>query len=57
MLYPYPPQIKDEAARRSKTRHFRILDLGGGGEGGLGFPFILSKIVASKLSNSPHLMY
>ena len=40
---PYP-QIKDEAARRAKTRHFPILDLGGG-EGGLGFPFILSKIV------------
>ena len=43
---PPPPQIKDEAARRAKTRHFPILDLGGG-EGGLGFPFILSKIVAS----------
>ena len=42
---PFPPQIKDEAARRAKTRHFPILDLGG--EGGLGFPFILSKIVAS----------
>ena len=44
-----PPQIKDEAARRAKTRHFPILDLGGGGvgRGGLGFPFILSKIVAS----------
>ena len=37
-----PPQIKDEAARRAKTRHFPILDLGG--RGGLGFPFILSKI-------------
>ena len=34
MLYPYPPQIKDEAARRPKTRHFRIFDLGGGGGGG-----------------------
>ena len=44
---PIPPQIKDEAARRAKTRHFPILDLGGGGEGGLGFSFILSKIVAS----------
>ena len=40
---PIPPQIKDEAARRAKTRHFPILDLGG--RGGLGFPFILSKIV------------
>ena len=26
-----PPQIKDEAARRAKTRYFPILDLGGGG--------------------------
>ena len=42
------PQIKDEAARRAKTRHFPIFDLGGeGGGGGLGFPFILSKIPAS----------
>ena len=41
---PHPPQIKDEGARRAKTRHFPILDLGG--RGGLGFPFILSKIVA-----------
>ena len=40
---PPPPQIKDEGARRAKTRHFPILDLGG--RGGLGFPFILSKIV------------
>ena len=40
-----PPQIKDDAARRAKTRHFPILDLGG--RGGLGFPFILSKIVGS----------
>ena len=38
------PQIKDEAVRRVKTRHFPILDLGERG-GGLGFPFILSKIV------------
>ena len=28
---PPPPQIKDEAARRAKTRHFPILDLGGRG--------------------------
>ena len=41
---PPPPQIKDEAARRAKTRHFPILELGGGG-GGLGFAFILSKNV------------
>ena len=25
---PIPPQIKDEAVRRVKTRHFPILDLG-----------------------------
>ena len=43
---PSTPQIKDEAARRAKTRHFPILDLGRRGGGGLGFPFILSKIVA-----------
>ena len=43
---PPPPQIKDEAARRAKPRHFPIFDLGGGGGGGgQGFPFILSKIV------------
>ena len=42
---PIPPQIKDEAARRPKTRHFLILDLMEGGRGGLGFPFILSKII------------
>ena len=28
------PQIKDEGARRAKTRHFPILDLGGSGGGG-----------------------
>ena len=28
---PPPPQIKDEAPRRAKTRHFPILDLGGRG--------------------------
>ena len=27
---PPPPQIKNEGARRAKTRHFPILDLGGG---------------------------
>ena len=27
---PVPPNINDEAARRAKTRHFPILDLGGG---------------------------
>ena len=42
--FPTPPQGKDEGARRAKTHHFPILDLGG--RGGLGFPFILSKIVA-----------
>ena len=41
---PPPPQIMDESARRTEMRHFPILDLGG--RGGLGFPFILSKIVA-----------
>ena len=41
---PPLPQGKDEGARRAKTHHFPILDLGG--RGGLGFPFILSKIVA-----------
>ena len=40
---PSPPhQIKDEAARRAKTCHFSIFDMGGGG---LGFPLISSKIV------------
>ena len=28
---PPPPQIKDEATRKEKMRHFPILDLGGGG--------------------------
>ena len=44
------PQIKDEAERRAKRAHFPILEFflrgGGGGEGGLGFPLILSTIVA-----------
>ena len=48
-LIPPPPQIKDEAAQRAKTRHFPILDLGGRG-GGLGFPFILFKIVVEPFS-------
>ena len=30
---PIPPQIKDEGARRAKTRYFPILDLGGRGGG------------------------
>ena len=30
---PPLPQIKDEAARSANTRHFPILNLGGGGEG------------------------
>ena len=34
---PIPPQIKDEAARRPKTRHFPILDFGGRGGGGSRF--------------------
>ena len=45
-----PLQIKDEAAPRAKTRHFPILDLGGR-RGGLGFPFILSKIVGHPKMN------
>ena len=44
--HPPPRQGKDEGARRAKTHHFPILDFGGGGRGGLGFPLILSKIVA-----------
>ena len=48
---PHPPQIKDEVARRVKTRHLPILDLGGRGGGGLGFPFILSKIVGFSQRN------
>ena len=37
---PHPPpprQGKDEGARRAKTHHFPILDLGGGGGGGSRF--------------------
>ena len=50
------PQIKDEAARGAKRATFPSLNFfffaggggggGGGGEGGLGFPLILSTIVA-----------
>ena len=43
---PIPPQIKDEAARRAKNRAIFPSLIWGGGRGGLGFPFILSKIVA-----------
>ena len=43
---PPPPQNQGWSRAKAKTRHFPILDLGGqGGRGGLGFPFILSKIV------------
>ena len=35
------PQIKDEAARRPKTRHFPIFDCGGRG-GGVAYGFITS---------------
>ena len=44
---PIPPPNQGwshETSRRAKARHFPILDLGGG-EGGLGLPFILPKIV------------
>ena len=44
------PQIKDEAARGAKRATFPSLNFfffaGGGEEGGLGFPLILSTIVA-----------
>ena len=40
---PIPPQIKDEAAQKPKRAIFPSLIWGGGG-GGLGFPFILSKV-------------
>ena len=40
---PIPPMKPREGQKRAI---FPILDLGGGGRGGLGFPFILSKIVA-----------
>ena len=41
---PSPPNQGWSCAKGKKPRHFPILDLGG--RGGLGFPFILSKIVA-----------
>ena len=44
---PSPPNQGWSRAKGKPTRHFPILDLGGGG--GLGFPFILSKIVDSGL--------
>ena len=43
---PSPPNQGWSCAKGKKPRHFPILDLGGGGRGGLGFPFILSNIVA-----------
>ena len=46
---------------RAKTCHFPILDdlMGGGGrgEGGLGFPFILSKILGPPKSYSPPFVF
>ena len=43
-LSPVPPKSGIKP-RKAKTRHFPILDLGGGGRG-TNFPSILSKIVA-----------
>ena len=43
---PSPPNQAWSRAK-AKTRHFPIFDLGGERGGGLGFPFILSKIPAS----------
>ena len=46
-LTPPPPQIKDGKRARFCPSRGSILDLGGGGgDGGLLFHFILSKIVA-----------
>ena len=51
-LDPPPPQIKDgKMARFCSSRAF-ILDLGGGGDGGLLFHFILSKIVDTKIQKN-----
>ena len=50
---PIPPQIKDEAARRVKRAIFPSLIWGEGG--GLGLPFILSKIVGSKQAHEDSL--
>ena len=49
---PIPPKSRMKSP--PKTRHFPILDLAG--RGGLGFPFILSKVVSklSKSRNSGH---
>ena len=49
---PIPPKSRMKSPQ--KTRHFPILDLAG--RGGLGFPFILSKVVSklSKSRNSGH---
>ena len=49
---PIPPKSRMKSPQ--KTRHFPILDLAG--MGGLGFPFILSKVVSklSKSRNSGH---
>ena len=50
------PQIKDEAARRAKTRSFVIFDFRERGMG-LGFPFILSNFAILdriKWKRKPH---
>ena len=55
---PIPPKSRmkpREAARRAKTRHFPILDLGG--RGVLGYPFILFKIVGPPKSYSPPFVF
>ena len=45
-------QIKDEAARRPKTRHFPIFDCGGRGGGGVAYGFITS-VTPPSASRSP----
>ena len=45
-LDPSSPQIKDGKMARFCPSRGVILDFGGGGDGGLLFHFILSKIVA-----------
>ena len=42
-----PPKSRMKPREGQKRAIFPSLIWGGGGEGGLGFPFILSKIVAS----------